>query len=340
MPLLQRRAHSNLPLFASLFAALALLLSACGDAEPARSATDTSSPTVETTADVMAVDATPTGTDPTANDAFPLTIDDPSGVTLTFEAPPRRIVSYSPGATEILFAIGAGGLVVAADEFSDYPAETADLPKVSYSSPDPEAALSFEPDLVVMADRQADQVPQFRSAGMTVFDSERPETLEEVYEQIELLGRITAREEAATSVVEDMRSRIADVEARIAEVDAGPRVFFELTPELYTVAPESFVGAVLIRLKAQNIAEGATSQFPQLSNEAVLAADPEAIFLTDAEFGESVETLKARPGWDAITAVAGDRVYPIDGDLITRPGPRLAEAIEAMAAALYPELFE
>lgn len=339
MLLFQHRGHSNLPLLASLFAALALALSACGDEEPAPAATAASSPATEAAA-VASVEAITTATEGTPGVAFPLTIADPSGATLTFEAPPQRIVSYSPGATEILFAIGAGDLVVAADEFSDYPAETADLPKVSYSSPDPEAALSFEPDLVVMADRQADQVPQFRSAGMTVFDSERPETLEEVYEQVELLGRITAREEAANAVVQDVRSRIAAVEARIADVDAGPRVFFELTPDLYTVAPESFVGAVLIRLKAQNIAEGATSQFPQLSNEAVLAADPEAIFLTDAEFGESVETLKARPGWDAITAVVEDRVYPIDGDLITRPGPRLAEAIEAMAAALYPELFE
>jgi len=175
---------------------------------------------------------------------------------------------------------------------------------------------------------------------MTVFDTERPASLEEVYEQIELLGRITGREEAAAEVITGMQSRIAAVEGRIAEVDEGPRVFFELTPDLYTVAPDSFVGAVLIRLRAQNIAEGSTSQFPQLSNEAILAADPEVILLTDAEFGESIETLRARPGWDAIAAVSEDRVYPIDGDLATRPGPRLADAIEAMAAALYPELFE
>jgi iron complex transport system substrate-binding protein len=275
-----------------------------------------------------------------AEDNAPASVTDSSGVELTFETPPQRIVSYSPGATEILFAIGAGDLVVAADEFSDYPAETADLPKVAYSTPDPEAALSFEPELVIMADRQADQVPQFRGAGMTVFATGAPSSLDEVYEQIELLGRITDHEDEAASVVEDMQSRIAAVEERLGDVDDGPRVFFELTPDLYTVAPDSFVGALLTLLKAQNVAEGAASQFPQLSNEAVLAADPEVIFLTDAEFGESLETVAARPGWDAVSAVVEERVYPLDGDLASRPGPRLAEAIEAMAAALYPELFE
>ena len=158
--------------------------------------------------------------------------------------------------------------------------------------------------------------------------------------RIELLGAITGHEDKAAEVIADMQARIAAVEEQVAEVDEGPRVFFELTPDLYTVAPDSFVGAMLTRLKAQNIAEGAASQFPQLSNEAILAADPEVIFLTDAEFGESLETLAARPGWDAISAVTEERVYPLDGDLATRPGPRLVEAIEAMAAALYPELFE
>jgi iron complex transport system substrate-binding protein len=211
---------------------------------------------------------------------------------------------------------------------------------VAYSTPDPEAALSFEAELVIMADRQADQIPQFRNAGMPVFDTGRPESLEEVYEQIELLGRITDHTDEATEVIADMQARIAAVEAELAEVQDGPRVFFELTPDLYSVAPNSFVGALLTLLKAQNVAEGAASQFPQLSNEAVLAADPEVIFLTDAEFGESLETVAARPGWDAVSAVLEERVYPLDGDLASRPGPRLAEAVELMAAALYPELFE
>src|SRR5690606_19645103 len=141
---------------------------------------ETESPDTATTEATAAVSSTAAATTTetatpaalTEGAAFPLTVTDPSGVELTFESPPERIVSYSPGATEILFAIGAGDLVVAADEFSDFPAETADLPKVAYSTPDPEAALSFEPDLVVMADRQADQIPQFRGAGMTVFDTE------------------------------------------------------------------------------------------------------------------------------------------------------------------------
>ena len=334
------------PLLALLLAAALTPGAACNDnvspaaTTPAEAAATTAPATATTDTATSTATETSTAAAAASSSGYPLTVTDPSGVELTFDAAPERIISYSPGATEILFAIGAGDLVVAADEFSDYPAETADLPKVAYSTPDPEATLSFEPHLVIMADRQADQVPQFRDAGMTVFDTERPESLDEVYEQIELLGTITGHEDEAAEVIADMQARVAAVEEQVADVGEGPRVFFELTPDLYTVAPDSFVGALLTRLKAQNVAEGATSQFPQLSNEAILAADPEVIFLTDAEFGESLETLAARPGWDAISAVTEELVYPLDGDLATRPGPRLVEAIEAMAAALYPELFE
>lgn len=300
-------------------------------APAAATATATATPTATAT-------ATPEPT-PTEPPAFPITIVDSDGVEVTLEAAPQRIISYSPGATEILFAVGAGDRVIAADEFSDYPPETADLEKLAYSSPDPEPALALTPDLVIMASRQRDQVEQFRGLGMTVLFIDSGNSLDEVFETIEQFGRITGNREQATDLVASMRARIDAVTDAIASVEEGPRTFFELTADLYTVGPETFVGNVLTLAKAQNIATGASSPFPQLTAEAVIAADPEVVLLADGEWGESLETVCARPGWDATTACINERVHPVDGDLTSRPGPRVVEGLEEIAKLLYPDLF-
>ena len=325
---------------ALLTIALAMFAVACtGDGDGAATATPAAATQTATSSQTGAT-ATPARPVPASSAAFPLTVTDFGGAEVTIEAEPSAIISYSPGATEILFAIGAGDRLVAVDEFSDFPAATANLPHLAYSSPDPEAALEHSPDLVILATRHDQQVAIFRGLGLTVVYMASADSLDQVYEQIALLGALTGREAEAEALIADMQSRIAAVTERLAGVESGPRVFYELTNDLYTVAPNTFVGALLETLKAQNVAAGAASQFPQLSTEAVIAADPEVVLLTDGEFGESLQTVAARQGWSAVSAVVNGRVYPVDGDLTDRPGPRLAEGIEVLAALLYPELFE
>ena len=310
---------------------------------PAATPTPTATTTATATATAAATaTATPTATPeptPTEPPPFPVTIEDSDGVEVTLEAAPQRIISYSPGATEILFAVGAGDRVIAADEFSDYPPETADLERLAYSSPDPEPALALTPDLVIMASRQRDQVEQFRGLGMTVLFIDSGNSLDEVFETIEQFGHITGNREQAADLVASMRARIDAVTEAIEGVEEGPRTFFELTADLYTVGPETFVGNVLTLAKAQNIATGASSPFPQLTAEAVIAADPEVVLLADGEWGESLETVCARPGWDATSACINERVHPVDGDLTSRPGPRVVDGLEEIAKLLYPDLF-
>ncbi|MEX2229712.1 MAG: ABC transporter substrate-binding protein, partial [Dehalococcoidia bacterium] len=281
----------------------------------------------------------PTAAAVAATPAFPLTITDSAGASVTLDAAPERIISYSPGATEILFAIGVGDRVVATDQFSDYPPETADLPKLTYSDPDPEPALALDPDLVIMAGRQRDQVEQFRSLGMTVLLFEEAPAVRGVLDNIRLIGRLTGAGEDADALATTLNARIDAVEATIADVTDGPVVFFEITADLYTAAPNSFVGDLLTLLHARNVAEGAASPFPQLTAEAVIAANPDVVLLTDAEFGETPAAVCARPGWAAITACTQARVHPVDGDLATRPGPRVVDGLELIAAMLYPDRF-
>ena len=136
-----------------------------------------------------------------------------------------------------------------------------------------------------------------------------------------------------------MRARIEAVTAELADFERGPRVFFELDATLFTVGSDTFVGDLLTLLKASNIAEGATSPFPQLTAEAVIEANPEVVLLADGEFGESLETACARPGWSAIAACETGRVHAIDPDLTNRPGPRVVEGLEQIARLLYPDRF-
>lgn len=271
--------------------------------------------------------------------AFPLTLTDSSGTEVTLDAAPERIISYSPGATEILFAIGAGDRVVGTDEFSDYPAEALEVPKLTYSAPDPEQALALDPDLVLMASQQREQIEQFRNVGMTVLFMDEAATVEGVMDDVRLLGQITGLESEATDLAEAMRVRIDDITTSLDDIEAGPRVFFELTSDLYTVAPNTFVGDLLTLLKAQNVADGAPSPFPQLIAEALVASDPEVVLLADGEFGESLETVCARPGWSAVSACVSERVHPVDADLTNRPGPRVVDGLEEIARLLYPERF-
>ena len=270
---------------------------------------------------------------------FPYTFTDSSGTAITLDAAPTQIISYSPGATEILFAIGACDRVVATDEFSDFPAQVAELPKVAYSAPDPERALTFEPDLIIMAIRQEGQVPQFRGAGIPTALIAEADSVQGVLENVRLLGRITGNVEEAGALASEMERRIAAVVEALADVEEGPVVFLELTNDLYTISPDTFIGGMLTLLKARNVAAGAASPFPQLTAEAVIEADPEVVLLTDAEFGESLETVAARPGWSGVRAVINGRVVALDPDIVNRPGPRIVEGIEEMARLLYPDRF-
>ena len=313
-----------------LAAVFAFGLVACSD--------EASEATASTTAEMTAT-AAPTET-ATATEATPSPVEarDSSGTTLVLAAPAARIVSHSPALTEILFAIGAGDRVVAVDEFSNYPAETADLPKVTYSSPDPEQDLAFEPDLVLFSGRQAGSLEHFRELGLPVFYLLEPTDLDGVFESILTLGTLTGMDDGAASVVADMEARLAALAEALEGVQDGPLVFYEITDDLYTVSPDSFIGAALTVLKVRNVAEGTEGAYPQLSSEAIVEANPDVILMADAAFVDPAG-VPERAGWSGITAVVEGRIHPVDGDIMSRPGPRIVQGIEDLAKLLYPDRF-
>jgi iron complex transport system substrate-binding protein len=277
---------------------------------------------------------------PTPASAFPMTFTDSGGTAVTFNEAPKRIISYSPGATEVLFAVGAGGQVVGVDKFSDYPPDTNSRTRLEYSKPAPEPALALQPDLVLMAARQEGQVKQFRELGMRVLLLAEPADLPGVLEQIRSLGKLTGHAAEGEKLAGGLDGRIRAVQSRIVSISEGPLVFFEVTSDLYTAAPNTFIGALLSLVKARNIAQGATTQFPQLSAEVVINASPAVILLADAgeNGGQSLDTVKSRPGWANIPAVKNSRVISVDGNVFSRPGPRVVDALEQLVGILYPDL--
>jgi len=175
------------------------------------------------------------------------------------------------------------------------------------------------------------------SNGIDVLMLASPGDLEGVYTQINILGRVSGHAAEAQQLVSGMREDIAIIVAGIPEGTAAPRVYHEVDNTLYSVGPGSFLHDLYVTLQADNIAAETGDAYPQLSNEAVIAADPEVIILADEEFGESAETVAARPGWDQISAVKSGRVHGVDPDIMSRPGPRLVEALEMLVEYLYPE---
>jgi len=279
----------------------------------------------------------PTGTE----QRYPLTVTDDRGKQVTLTAPVARVVSVAPSSTEIVFALGAGDRLVGVDDFSDFPAEAKALPKVGGFRTSPEKILSFQPDLV-LAIATGNLAPALEAQGqrVVVFD---PTDIDGVYKNTELLGRILDREAAARDLVQRMRARIGAVAERAKMAANKPRVLHELDAsdptKIYVAGPGNFIDAMIGTAGGTNVAASAPTKFPQLSVEEIIRSNPEVIVLSDATFGASPDVVAARPGWSAIDAIRRGRVYPINPDIVSRPGPRLADGVEAYAKLLHPELF-
>ncbi|MBI2865186.1 MAG: cobalamin-binding protein [Chloroflexi bacterium] len=259
---------------------------------------------------------------------------------MTVQKAPETIVSLAPSNTEILYALGLGGKLVAVDDYSDYPAEAKSKDKVGYSKPNIEKLVALSPDIIFAAQIQAKQaVSELEKRGLTVFVLQ-PGTLEAVLDGILTVGRVTDKSMEADAVTAQLRKRVNEIVAKIASAKGKPRVFFELAGTLSTAGPGTFVDDLIAKAGGANIAADAKIDWPQLGQEALIAKDPEVIILADHTFGETPEKVMARPGWSGISAIKTGRIVGFDPNLTNRPGPRVVDGLELMAKAIHPELFQ
>ncbi len=283
-------------------------------------------------------DATAPEPAPPTTDAFPVTVE-VAGSSVTILERPERIVSLSPSSTEGLFAIGAGARVVAADEYSDFPAEapTTDL---SGFTPNLEAIATYEPDLVVAQYDPGDLVAGLEALGVHVLLLPSAATLEDVFTQLTALGTATGESAAAAAAVADLRARLDAVVAGLPVLEEPLTYYHELDDTYFTATSSTFVGAVYALLGLENVADaadpdGAAFGYPQLSAEYLLAADPDLVFLADTRCCAVTATgFAARAGFDVLTAVREGRVFELDDDVASRWGPRIVDMVEQVGAAV------
>ena len=253
--------------------------------------------------------------------------------------PALKIVSLSPTATEMIYAIGAGDQVVAVDSLSTYPDEVAPkVTKISAYEPSAEAILEYAPDVVLISNDMNKITEQLKAAkpDIQVWTGAAASNLDGVYDQITQLGELTGRADAAAEVVSSMKSRIEAATSGL-KAPAGTSYFYELDNTLYSLTSNTFVGALLSQFGMTNIADGVQegNDYPQLSAEVIVDKDPTIIFLADTKCcGTSATEVASRAGWENLSAVKNGNVVELDDDIASRWGPRVADLVESFAAAV------
>lgn len=283
---------------------------------------------------------------PAAPTAGTMTFTDDLGNTVELAGTPQRIVSLSPSTTEILFTIGAGEQVVGRDEFSLYPEEALEVTNIGamWDELPSEAILALEPDLVVAAQIiTEDQVAALRDLGLNVYWQANPLTYEELWENLRDFGRLTGHEAETETLITGLEARVKAVQEKTGSVSERPSVFYELDAtdpsNPWTAGSGTFIDYIINQAGGTNAASALQGDYAQISSEQLIAVDPDIILLADAPYGTTPESVAARPGWDAITAVKENALYPIDPNIMSVPGPRLVDALEETARLLHPELF-
>ncbi|SDT72747.1 ABC transporter substrate-binding protein [Actinoplanes derwentensis] len=265
---------------------------------------------------------------------YPVTV---GAVTLT--AQPAKIVSLSPTATEMLYAIGAGPQVTAVDDQSNFP---ADAPKTDLSGfkPNAEAIAAKDPDLVVLSGDADGIVAQLGKLSIPVFVSPAAADLDDTYQGITDLGMLTGHQAEAGALNERMAADIDKIVKSVPARSTPLSYYYELGPDLYSATSKTFIGSVLGLFGMTNIADaadpaGKLGGYPQLSQEALVTANPDTIFLADTKCcQQSVATVQARAGWASVTAVSKGQIYPLDDDIASRWGPRTVDLVQVVADAL------
>ncbi|MFC0526838.1 ABC transporter substrate-binding protein [Phytohabitans kaempferiae] len=266
--------------------------------------------------------------------AYPVTVGD-----ITLDKRPEKIVSLSPSATEMLYAIGAGSQVTAVDDNSNYPPE-APKSELSGFQPNAEAIAAKAPDLVVLSNDTNKVVDQLTTLKIPVYVAASATTLDDTYKQLTDLGELTGHPDEAADTVRRMKDDIAKLVEGMPQRSTKLTYYYELDPTLYSVTSKTFIGALFSLAGLENIADPADADgkkggYPQLSPEALISANPDLIFLADTKCcQQSLETVKARTGWANITAVKNGDVIALDDDIASRWGPRVVDLVKSITDAV------
>ncbi len=271
------------------------------------------------------------------------TVTDDSGKEITFDKVPETVISLQPSNTEILYALGVGNKVIGATDFDNYPEEAKDVERVSDSMTiNSEKIISLKPDAIIaytIGDEAA--LKPLEDAGIPIFIIKSAVTFDDVYSDIDQIAKVMGVTDQGDDLVKNIKKQIKDVEEKVASVDSKEKTYFEISPspEIYTAGAETFQQEILASAGIENIFADQKG-WAKIADEEVVKRNPDAIITTVGYVDNAVDEIKSRKGWKDVSAVKEDQVYQLSEDVMSRPGPRIGEAVELTAKTIYPQLFK
>jgi len=275
----------------------------------------------------------------------PVVVKDKLNREIVFKTIPTRIVSLSPSTTELLFALGLGPSLVGVTEHCNFPPEALQIQRVGNGTLEGisrETIVSLQPDLILCKwDSHQPLVETFERVGIPIVGL-GPETIAAMFEEATLIGRITHRESSADELIRSMKDRLRTLTDSIAAINESEqnRVFYQVWDSpLMTAGPNSFIGELLVLAKLKNVFSDLTNRYTRVSSEVIVDRDPQIILAPTTHAVEvKLDSFAARPGWEKMSAVVDNRIYIIDGDQVSRCGPRLLDALEQIIQVAYPRI--
>jgi iron complex transport system substrate-binding protein len=275
---------------------------------------------------------------------FPVTVTGADGNKVEVEAAPERIVSLMPSVTEIAFELNLGDQIVGVTDNDTYPKEVNEKERVGGMELNVEKILSLNPDLV-LADTSTDEkaIAQIREAGIDVLVSSEAQSIDQIYTSFELISEATGTQEEAQKDIKTLKEGIAAIEEKASQIkeEDVKNVYFEIAapPETYSVGNNTFINEVIELVGANNVMN-TEEGWPKVSEEAIIEKNPDTILINYGWYVENaLDGALKRQGWESIEAIQNKEVFEVDGDVTSRPGPRIVQGAEQIAEAIYPDVF-
>ncbi|NLM51816.1 MAG: cobalamin-binding protein [Firmicutes bacterium] len=268
------------------------------------------------------------------------TLVDQMGREVVIAKQPEKIISVSPGNTEIAFALGLDDLIIGVTDYCNYPEAALAKEKIGgFSTPNVEKIIDMKPDLVLAGNMHQELTAQLEELGITVLTL-APKNMAEMYQAVELAGKASGYEDRAAELIEEMQSRLAVIQEKLAAIPEEKRVkvYYEVYSEpLMTAGGTSLINEVIKHAGGINIFADLEEDYPMVSEEMILTRDPDFI-LYPLFHGSEELNIAGRPAWQGVTAIKNGNVHGVTDDSTSRPGPRLVDAVEEMFGVFYPEL--
>ncbi|MDP1420308.1 ABC transporter substrate-binding protein [Peribacillus simplex] len=271
------------------------------------------------------------------------TVTDDTGEKIKFKKTPEKVISLQPSNTEILFALEQGDKVVGVTDFDNYPEEAKNIEHVSDSvTINAEKIIALKPDAIIAYTIGDEATLQpLEDPGIPVFIIESAANFDDVYGDIGQIAKVMGVAEKGDELLKDIKSQIASVEEKVETLDEKEQTYFEISPapEIYTTGAETFQHEILDTAGIKNIFDDQKG-WVKVSDEEIVKRNPKSIITTATYADDAVGEIKARKGWEDINAVKNDDVHLLDENVMSRPGPRIGEAVELAAKTVYPDLFK